>query len=73
MVNVRVVGVYVVLSTDPSAFKNCDEVPPDFTNVVALSVPIIVAALPEPLVLLIYNPSPLPPFVMFNPIPLPLE
>jgi hypothetical protein len=35
--------------------------------------PIIVTAFPLPLVLLIYNPSPLPPLVIFKAIPLPLE
>jgi hypothetical protein len=57
----------------PSAMRYCVDVPPLFTNVVAFNVPMIVAALPVPLVLLTYKPSPLPPFVMFKPIPLPLE
>ncbi len=64
---------YDVLSTLPSAFKNCEDVPPDLTKVVAFKVPMIVAALPEPLVLFMYKPSPLPPFVIFKAIPLPLE
>jgi hypothetical protein len=71
-VPVPVTGL-VKVDVVPSAIKYCVDVPPLFTSVVAFNVPTIVAALPEPLVLLMYKPSPLPPFDMFNAIPLPLE
>ena len=35
-----VVVEYVEVSTDPSAFKNCDDVPPDFTNDAAVTIPV---------------------------------
>jgi hypothetical protein len=72
VVPVPVTGL-VKVDVVPSAIRYCVAVPPLFTSVVAFNVPMIVAALPVPDVLFKYKPSPLPPFDMFNAIPLPLE
>ena len=66
---------YIVVSTLPSAFKNCTEVPPGFTKEDAvilldiLALPVTLRASPLPLVLFINKPAPSPPLFIVAAVP----